>query len=79
MTSSSLRPLLWCGILWAGLTGATSAAEFKPASFFASHCTECHGGDAKKGGLDLTALKPDFAARETFARWEKVFDRVARG
>ena len=79
MTSFPLRLLLRCGLIWAGFTAATSAAEFKPASFFAQHCTECHDKDTKKGNLDLTSLKPDFAARESFAGWEKVFDRVAKG
>ncbi|MEN9574206.1 MAG: hypothetical protein RL514_2061 [Verrucomicrobiota bacterium] len=48
-------------------------------AFFTRHCTECHGQDAKKGNLDLIALKADFTARDTFARWERVFDRVAKG
>jgi mono/diheme cytochrome c family protein len=49
------------------------------AALVKSHCVDCHGGDATKGGLDLTALKPDFTARDNFARWEKVFDRVNKG
>ena len=32
-----------------------------------------------KGGLDLTALKPDFADAENFARWVKVHDRIESG
>ena len=79
MTSHSLRPILWCGFLWAGLAAATSAAEFKPASFFTGHCTECHDKDTKKGNLDLTSLKPDFADAQNFTRWVTVHDRIAAG
>ena len=79
MTSHSLRPLLLCSFLWTGFTVFAPAAEFKPASFFAKHCTECHDKDTKKGNLDLTALKPDFAAAENFARWVKVHDYIASG
>ena len=56
-----------------------SAAEFKPAAFFTKHCTECHDAETKKGNLDLTSLKPDFADAAMFERWVKVFDRVSSG
>lgn len=48
-------------------------------SFFEDHCYDCHDADSHKGNLDLTALKPDFANSETFARWVKIFDRVESG
>ncbi|MHA3771293.1 DUF1592 domain-containing protein [Verrucomicrobiota bacterium sgz303538] len=52
----------------------------KPAeSFFDAHCYDCHDSTEKKGGLDLTALKRDFADAETFARWVKVYDRIESG
>jgi hypothetical protein len=46
---------------------------------FEHRCLDCHDADSKKGNLDLTALKPDFADAETFARWLKVHDRIASG
>ena len=46
---------------------------------FEHRCLDCHDADSKKGNLDLTALKPDFANAETFARWLKVHDRIASG
>ena len=79
MTSLSLRRLFLCGVLWADLTATATAAEFKPASFFAQHCTECHDAETKKGNLDLTSLRPDFAEAENFARWVKVHDRIESG
>jgi len=54
-------------------------AEGVPDAFFSKHCVECHDADAKKGGFDLTALKPDFGNPETFARWVKVHDRIESG
>jgi hypothetical protein len=61
-----------------GLNPAAAAAP-PPTAFFAKHCTECHDKDTKKGNLDLTALKPDFADAENFARWVKVHDYIASG
>ena len=79
MTSLPLRQLLLCGVIWAGFIAAAPAAEFKPASFFSKHCTECHDKDTKKGNLDLTSLKPDFADAQNFTRWVTVHDRIAAG
>ena len=50
-----------------------------PTAFFTKHCNECHDAATKKGNLDLTSLKPDFADAENFARWVKVHDRIASG
>ena len=50
-----------------------------PAQFFDQHCYDCHDADAKKGGLDLTALKRDFTNAGNFARWLKVHDRIESG
>lgn len=79
MTSLPVRLLLSCGLIWASFTATTAAAEFKPAPFFAKHCTECHDKETKKGNLDLASLKPDFADAEAFARWVKVHDHIASG
>jgi hypothetical protein len=49
------------------------------AAFFEKHCLECHEGPAAEGGLDLTALTLNPSARENFARWERIHDRVAAG
>ena len=37
--------------------------------FLEKHCVECHDADAKKGGLDLTALKSDLKDRKAFEAW----------
>ena len=51
----------------------------KVSSFIENRCVDCHDSDTKKGNLDLSSLKPDFANAETFARWVKVHDRVRAG
>jgi hypothetical protein len=60
---------------------SASAAELggKLEPMFDQHCYDCHDADAKKGGLDLVALKwkPDDA--ENLQQWTKVFDKVERG
>jgi len=50
-----------------------------PAAFLDQHCAKCHDAETKKGGLDLAALKPDYADPDTFAKWVKVHDRIQSG
>ena len=60
---------------------SAAAAELggKLEPMFDQHCYDCHDADAKKGGLDLVALrwKPDDT--ENLQQWTKVFDKVERG
>ena len=39
-----------------------------PRVFFEKHCFDSHDATEKKGGLDLAALKTNFADAENFAR-----------
>ena len=72
-----IRLALRCLVVFT-VTCASTAAT-KQATFFRAHCVECHDADTKKGNLDLTALKPNFADAENFARWVKVHDRIESG
>jgi mono/diheme cytochrome c family protein len=54
-----------------------SAGALPP--FLEKNCVECHDADAKKGGLDLTALKSDLTDQKSFETWVKIFDRTANG
>ena len=72
-----IRLALRCLVVFT-VTCASTAAT-KQATFFKAHCVECHDADTKKGNLDLTALKPNFADAENFARWVKVHDRIESG
>lgn len=47
--------------------------------FLEQHCTECHDGEVKKGGLDLTALPFKPEERKNFDHWVKLYDRVNKG
>ncbi len=47
--------------------------------FLETHCAGCHDTDTQEGGFRVDTLGPEFADREGAARWEKVFDKVARG
>jgi hypothetical protein len=47
--------------------------------FLKQHCTECHDGEVKKGGLDLTALSFKPEDRKNFDHWVKLYDRVNKG
>src|SRR5436190_19333133 len=57
--------------------GATLPANNR--QFLEKHCFECHDGDMKKGGLDLTALKFDPANSTNFSAWVLVHDRISKG
>jgi hypothetical protein len=50
-----------------------------PTAFFETHCLECHDAETRKGNLDLTSLKPDFADVDLFSRWVTVYDRIEAG
>lgn len=58
---------------------AVSGHAAPPSAFFDAHCVECHDADAKKGGLDLTALRHNLADAESFALWVKIHDRIESG
>ena len=63
-------------------TPDASGAEAPPraaAAFIEKHCADCHDGEVKKGGLDLTALKFEPRDPKNFAAWVQVLDRVADG
>src|SRR5262245_20388029 len=47
--------------------------------FLEANCYACHNSQARKGDLDLTALKFDLADDKTFTTWVKVHDRVLAG
>jgi len=58
---------------------APSASFGALPPFLEKNCVECHDAEARKGGLDLTALKSDLTDQKTFETWVKVFDRTASG
>jgi hypothetical protein len=70
---------LGSALLFCSFAFAIQAADLPARAFFEKHCTECHDAGTKKGNLDLTSLKPDFADAESFARWVKVHDRIESG
>jgi hypothetical protein len=72
-----LEVAVWIMVLIA-VGVADAAADFRQPlnPFFVRFCADCHAGGANEGGLDLDALGSDLNAAATFARWERVFDRV---
>jgi Planctomycete cytochrome C len=53
-------------LLWSRLS-ATAFGVGERAAFLEQHCYDCHDGDEKKGGFDLTSLNSKFSYAETFA------------
>ena len=75
LTSLPRIPFFCLALTTAG--AADPGGKLEP--MFDSHCYECHDADAKKGGLDLTALKWEPEDIENLQQWTKVFDKVERG
>ena len=44
----------------------------------ARYCNECHSKQLSEGGLDFSQLGTDLEDAATFARWERIFDRLAQ-
>ncbi len=61
-----------------GALMVTASAQDK-TFFTTASCVDCHDGETKKGGLDLTTLTWNPAEKGNAARWEKIHDRVDRG
>jgi mono/diheme cytochrome c family protein len=76
------RPIrLLASVLLVSTAGSIARADDGTGTraFLDRHCADCHDADQKAGGLDLTALAPDYASPEAFARWVKVHDRIGSG
>ncbi|HYG76575.1 MAG TPA: DUF1592 domain-containing protein [Planctomycetota bacterium] len=61
------------------LLSCAAQASDKLHAYFSAHCMDCHDSESSKGGLDLSALKPDFDNTEAFAKWVKVQERIESG
>ena len=68
-------------LLCATASTLSAAALFPKATeaFLEMHCFDCHGEGENKGGLDLEKLGRDLTDAATFAKWERIFDRVDKG
>lgn len=70
------------GMLIAQFGGSVSSAwsseakQLTTAEFVRRYCIDCHCNDAAEGGLNLETLGDDLADEGSFARWERVYDRV---
>lgn len=53
--------------------------ESQTREFFREHCLDCHGPEAPEAGLDLSSISEAIEKPETFATWERIYDRVDAG
>ena len=61
------------------LAAAPAAPNPAAAAFLEKHCVECHDGEVKKGGLDLTALAFKPEDRQSSKVWQRMVERVRDG
>ena len=75
------RTFIVISMIVAGHSSCAHAQQFKPTlnRFFASYCNDCHAGGAAEGGLSLDKLGADLSDAMTFAKWERIYDRVRDG
>lgn len=71
----------WAIALVSSLFAVAGAETLPPttAGVIKAHCVDCHDVTTHEGGLDLTALGNDLSDAGVFAKWERIFDRVADG
>lgn len=77
MNPNTLIPLLITGVALLHTPIARAEPSLNP--FLEKHCTACHDGEDKKGGLDLTSLRDVSTDPATAPHWIKVFDRLLSG
>lgn len=76
-----LRIATLAGLAATLLAGDARAAAQPPAALDAlirKSCLDCHA-DEPGGGLDLRSLDFELSQAATFAKWERIYDRVAAG
>jgi hypothetical protein len=61
------------------VTASLSSGADLRSAFVSAHCIDCHDGETKKGGLDLTTLKLPGEDASAAARWVRIYDRVVAG
>jgi mono/diheme cytochrome c family protein len=66
-------------LISAAAAWASSQTARPGDAFMEKTCYDCHDGETKKGGLDLTALPFYLDDPKTYAMWVKVHDRVHDG
>ncbi|MEM8668978.1 MAG: DUF1592 domain-containing protein [Planctomycetota bacterium] len=85
-TFSNIALRVFFTFLLSLLCRSAVSAESWPESvrpFLANYCSDCHSDGAAEGGLDLadiqSSLGRDLSDEASFARWERLFDRVESG
>ncbi|MEQ8785512.1 MAG: DUF1592 domain-containing protein [Pirellulaceae bacterium] len=64
------------GVLW----NEAAAAEVQGVeTFLKTTCHDCHANGEEEGGLDLAVLGAELSDVALFAKWERIYDRVADG
>lgn len=82
MTSRRITLSLALVVLAMTEAGTQAAAQDDHTSLkplLVNRCAGCHADGEKQGGFELKALSGDLTGAATFAKWERVYDRVVAG
>ena len=83
VTPSRIRFLLCLSFFFHGALGLALWADDLWANpilpFLQEHCTECHGLEKPKAGLNLAAYGPESPIRRERTQWKKVLRMLRRG
>ena len=73
------RPFLIFPLGFLAISHAAELPGFKEhaGGFFEQSCVDCHDGETKKGGLDLTKIDASMAGQTDL--WTRIYDRVRDG
>lgn len=72
-------PVLSVAVVLSLTAAPASAQSASVKRFFGTYCNDCHSGDTPDGGLNLETLRADLANVAVFAKWERIYDRIAAG
>lgn len=74
-----MKAIVQCSLFLALAAAAWGGVPPATRPFLERHCVACHDAEARKGGLDLTALEFSPADVTNFSKWVLVHDRVQSG
>lgn len=78
LVSRTFLPLI-AVLAFAGIAQAAAGPDNLVKTFFAQHCTRCHGVKKQKGDLRVDTLAIDYDSPKIMGQWEEIMSRINSG